>query len=55
MKGYWIGRVDVSNPDAYQELREGQCGPLRQVRRPLPGARRHVSVPSKAAHAPATW
>ena len=55
MKGYWIGRVDVSNPDAYQNYVKANAVALRQIRRPLPGARRHVSRGRRRAHAPATW
>ena len=28
MKGYWIGRVDVSNPDAYQNYVKANAVPF---------------------------
>ena len=32
-KGYWIGRIDVTDPDAYKQIHRGQCGGIREIRR----------------------
>lgn len=39
-KGYWLARVDVTNPDGYKPLRRHDPTDLQEVRRPLRHARR---------------
>ena len=39
-KGYWIAHVEVHDPEAYKEIHRRQRRRLRQIRRPLSGARR---------------
>ena len=53
-KGYWIVRVDVADAEKYKAYIAANAAPLQAIRRPLPGARRQVLRPSKAAAAPAT-
>ena len=41
-KGYWIGHVDVTDPEGYKAYMAADMVPLRQVWRPLPRTRRHA-------------
>ena len=44
-KGYWIVRVDVSDPEAYQKYVAANAEPLAALRRPLPRPRRPLRMP----------
>ena len=41
-KAYWIGRVDVSNPEGYKAYVAANADAVQEIRREVPGARRAV-------------
>ena len=53
-KGYWIVRVDVSDPDAYRQIRRGQCRADRPLRRAGSWCAAGRTSASRARRAPAT-
>jgi hypothetical protein len=54
MKGYWIGRVDVSNPDGYQNYVKANAVPSPNTA-PASWCAAAPIAWRKAKRAPATW